>query len=66
MPEAGEGELPLRGQCIAPFIISPHNPRIIYHGMNFLYRSMDRGDHFEKISPDLTNNNIDEIGHIPY
>ncbi|MDP6686523.1 MAG: hypothetical protein QF680_00930 [Acidobacteriota bacterium] len=66
VPEAAEGEPPLRGQWVAPFIISPHNPRIIYHGMNFLYRSMNRGENFEKISPDLTYNELDRIGDIPY
>ena len=66
VPRAAEGEPPLRGQWLAPFIISPHNPRIIYHGMNFLYRSWDRGDVFEKISPDLTYNDINEIGDISY
>ena len=66
VPQAGDGEPPLRGQWVAPFIISPHNPRIIYHGMNILYRSMDRGDNFEAISPDLTYNELDKIGDIPY
>ncbi|MFQ5551044.1 MAG: hypothetical protein ACE5FJ_07400, partial [Gemmatimonadales bacterium] len=66
VPRAEEGEPPLRGQWLAPFIISPHNPRIIYHGMNYLFRSMDRGDSWDRISPDLTNNNLDELGDISY
>jgi len=66
LPQVGEGEPRLRGQWIAPFIISPHNPRIIYHGMNYLYRSMNRGDSWDRISPDLTHNNPDELGDIPY
>ena len=66
VPVPAEGEPPLRGQWVAPFIISPHNPRIIYHGMNILYRSLDRGDNFEAISPDLTYNELDRIGDIPY
>ena len=66
LPEPGPGEPPLRGQWVAPFIISPHNPRIIYHGMQYLFRSMDRGDNLEKISPDLTYNDIDELGDIQY
>ncbi len=66
VPEPEEGEPPLRGQWIAPFIISPHNPRVIYHGMNFLYRSMNRGDSWERISDDLTYNEVDKIGDIPY
>ncbi len=66
VPQPGDGERPLRGQWLAPFIISPHNPRVIYHGMNKLFRSMDRGDKWETISPDLTDNNVDELGDIPY
>lgn len=65
-PKPGKGEPKLRGQWVAPFIISPHNPRIIYHGMNILYRSMDRGDTWEKISPDLTYNEPDKMGDIPF
>ena len=66
VPEPEEGEPPLRGQWIAPFIISPHNPRIIYHGMNFLYRSMNQGDLWERISDDLSYNEVDKIGDIEY
>lgn len=66
VPVAEEGEPPLRGQWVAPFIVSPHNPRIIYHGMNMLYRSMDRGDTWERLSDDLTYNELDKIGDIPY
>ena len=65
-PSAGEDEEPLRGQWLAPFIISPHNPRILYHGMNRLYRSMDRGENFEPISPDLTRNLQAELGDISF
>ena len=56
----------LRGQWVAPFILSPHNPRVLYHGMNYLFRSWDRGDKFEKISPDLTHNDPKKMGDIPY
>ncbi len=66
VPQAEEGEPPLRGQWIAPFIISPHNPRVIYHGMNMLFRSMDRGDSWERISDDLSYNELEKIGDIPY
>lgn len=66
VPKAEEGEPPLRGQWLAPFIISPHNPRIIYHGMNYLFRSMDSGDAWERISPDLTYNDKNKIGDIQY
>jgi photosystem II stability/assembly factor-like uncharacterized protein len=66
LPKPDPDAPPLRGQWIAPFVLSPHNPRVLYHGMNFLYRSMNRGEAMHKISPDLTNNRVEEIGDIPY
>jgi len=66
VPKAEEGEPKLRGQWLAPFIISPHNPRIIYHGMNFLFRSLDQGETWERISPDLTYNDPEKMGDISY
>ncbi|MFQ5722612.1 MAG: hypothetical protein ACE5GI_08980, partial [Candidatus Aminicenantales bacterium] len=66
LPRQYENEPKLRGQWLAPFIISPHNPHIIYHGMQFLFRSRDRGDTWERISPDLTYNTKTEMGDIPY
>lgn len=65
-PKNRKGEPKLRGQWLAPFIISPHNPRIIYHGMNHLFRSMNRGDKWQRISPDLSYADADKIGDIPY
>ncbi len=66
VPKPPEGEPRYRGQWLAPFIISPHNPRIIYHGMNFLFRSLNRGDSWDRISPDLTYNDPGKMGDIPY
>jgi len=66
VPRPPEGEMAYRGQWVAPFILSPHNPRIVYHGMNFLFRSMHRGDSWERISRDLTFNDPSKYGDIPY
>ena len=66
VPQAPEGELAYRGQWLAPFIISPHNPRILYHGMNYLFRSWDRGDGWDRISEDLTRNDMAQLGDIPF
>jgi len=65
-PKAKEGEPRLRGQWLAPFILSPHNPRVVYHGMNHLFRSMNRGENWERISPDLSRGKESELGDIPY
>ena len=39
-----------------PFFLSHHNPHTLYYGANFLFKSVDRGDHWQIISPDLTMN----------
>ncbi len=66
LPVQFPGEPRLRGQWVAPTIISPHNHKVIYHGMQYLFRSLDKGDTFERISPDLTYNTKSEMGDIPY
>lgn len=43
-----------------PVIISPHNSATLYVGGNYLFKSVDRGAHWEAISPDLTTNDPDK------
>ena len=52
-PQKGE-QPPFRWNWSAPFVISPHDPRTLYFGANVIFRSRDRGDNWEQISPDLT------------
>jgi photosystem II stability/assembly factor-like uncharacterized protein len=66
LPARYPEEPPLRGEWVAPTIISPHSNQIIYHGMQQLLMSRDRGDTWEAISPDLTYNTASEKGDIPY
>lgn len=66
LPPPYDNEPRLRGQWLAPFVLSPHNPNIVYHGMQYVFRSLDRGDTWERISPDLTWNTASEMGDIPY
>lgn len=40
----------------SPLVMSPHNPKTIYLGGNYLFKSVDGGDHWQIISPDLTTN----------
>ncbi|HKA01201.1 MAG TPA: hypothetical protein VKE70_32030 [Candidatus Solibacter sp.] len=51
----------LRFNWTAPVRISPHDPATIYAGAQILFRSKDRGDHWEEISPDLTSNDPQKI-----
>ncbi|GMU63847.1 MAG: hypothetical protein AMXMBFR36_01210 [Acidobacteriota bacterium] len=53
-PQPGAGERTLRFNWNTPFVTSPSDPGSIYLGAQFLFRSRDRGDSWERISPDLT------------
>jgi len=44
----------LRFTWTSPLVFSPHDPHVLYFGSQFLLRSRDRGNSWEKISPDLT------------
>jgi photosystem II stability/assembly factor-like uncharacterized protein len=66
LPARYPDELPLRGEWLAPTMLSPHNPDIVYHGMQYLLMSRDRGDTWDLISPDLTFGTATERGDIPY
>jgi photosystem II stability/assembly factor-like uncharacterized protein len=54
LPKRAAGQKALRFNWTAPLAMSPHNPSIIYAGAQVLFRSLDRGDHWEEVSPDLT------------
>ena len=43
-----------RGEWTLPLAISPRDPKRIYFGNQFLFRTTDAGQHWEKASPDLT------------
>jgi hypothetical protein len=47
-------EYDYRFQWTAPIEISPHDPAVLYHGANVLFRSSDRGASWQAISGDLT------------
>jgi hypothetical protein len=66
LPERLPGEKHLRGQWMAPTILSPHNPDIVYHGMQYVLMSRDRGNTWERISPDLSANNPAKQGDINF
>lgn len=50
-----------------PIEMSNHNPDIIYFGSQKVSRSFDRGESWEAISPDLTNEKeSQQSGNVPY
>jgi photosystem II stability/assembly factor-like uncharacterized protein len=52
----GAEDLKYRFQWTAPILISPHDPKVLYHAANVLFKSNDAGMHWERLSPDLTTN----------
>jgi len=48
-----------------PVYLSPHDPGVLYTGSQFLYRSTDEGDSWQKVSPDLSRDRQDVMGNIP-
>jgi len=66
LPQRLPGEEPLRGEWVAPSLLSKHNPDIVYHGMQYVMMSKDKGDTWEFISPDLSYNDPAKKGDINY
>ena len=46
----------LRFNWNTPIALSPHDPATVYIGAQFLFRSRDHGQTWQRISPDLTTN----------
>ena len=55
-PTREKGAEAARFNWTPPIVISPHNPAIVYTGAQVVFRSLDRGDRWAEISPDLTTN----------
>ncbi|MCS6929486.1 MAG: hypothetical protein NZM43_08335 [Saprospiraceae bacterium] len=55
-PQERPGDPKYRWNWNTPIVKSAANPKIIYCGAQFLFRSADGGETWERISPDLTTN----------
>ena len=52
----GAEDMTYRFQWTAPIAGSPHDPHVIYHGAQVIFKTTDGGQHWQAISPDLTRN----------
>jgi photosystem II stability/assembly factor-like uncharacterized protein len=55
-PSPKTGEPKYRFNWNTPIHLSPNDKGTVYYAAQFLFRSRDRGDSWERISPDLTTN----------
>jgi photosystem II stability/assembly factor-like uncharacterized protein len=65
-PPIGPGDDPLRMQVLAPLLLSPFDSNTLYFGAQYVFRSHDRGDTWEKLSADLSGNDKTKMGDVPY
>ncbi|HEV2352318.1 MAG TPA: glycosyl hydrolase, partial [Terriglobia bacterium] len=59
---SGAAELKHRFQWTAPIAISLHDPNVLYHGAEVLFKSTNGGMSWTAISPDLTRNDKSKQG----
>ncbi|MEM9898383.1 MAG: glycosyl hydrolase [Pseudomonadota bacterium] len=67
-PPPGRGENAYKWNWNTPLLISPHDPKTIYYAAEKVFRSIDRGDSWTAISPDLTRkldrNQLEVMGRV--
>jgi photosystem II stability/assembly factor-like uncharacterized protein len=68
-PQPGKDEPAYRWNWDAPLIVSPHSASRLYFAANKLFKSDDRGNSWQTISPDLTRqidrNTLQIMGSVP-
>ena len=52
----GGEDMKYRFQWTAPIALSPHDPKVIFHGAQIIFRTADGGRTWAAIGPDLTRN----------
>jgi len=60
-PISSINEPPYRYNWNSPIHISPHDPKTVYTGGNFLFKTTDGGLNWEIISPDLTTDDPEKM-----
>jgi photosystem II stability/assembly factor-like uncharacterized protein len=63
-PQPADAKEKSRFNWQTPILLSKHNPDILYMGGNVLFRSMNKGEQFERISDELTNGK--KPGDVPF
>ncbi|MCP4572218.1 MAG: hypothetical protein GY838_07675 [bacterium] len=58
---ADEGQESLRFNWDAPFLVSAHDPTVLYHAGNKVFKLTERGDYWYAISGDLTRREVGKV-----
>lgn len=61
IPAPKEGEPRFRFNWNAPFFVSAFDPTTLYLGGNCVFKLTERGDHWRRISADLSKREVDKI-----
>ena len=61
----GAADLKYRLQWTHPVLISPHDPKALYIGSQFVLKSTDEGNSWQEVSPDLTRADPDKLERAP-
>jgi len=68
VPHPGSGENNYKWNWNTPLLVSPHNSKRLYYAAEKLFRSDDRGNSWQAVSPDLTRqldrNALDVMGRV--
>ncbi|MEE2888359.1 MAG: hypothetical protein VX951_13090 [Planctomycetota bacterium] len=64
-PRSARGLPRLRFNWMTPFFLSHYDSKTVYYGANRLFKSVDRGDTWKAISPDLSKRPKTQ-GNVPY
>ncbi len=66
-PQSGPDVKEFKTNWMTPFFISKYNSNTLYYAGNYVFKSYDRGDTWEVISPDLsTKPGPEKQGNVPY
>jgi photosystem II stability/assembly factor-like uncharacterized protein len=60
-PEPKEGMPGFRFNWNSPLLLSKHDPDVLYLGGNHVFRLTRKGDAWERISPDLSNRDVEKV-----
>jgi photosystem II stability/assembly factor-like uncharacterized protein len=61
----GSADIKYRFQWTFPILVSPHNPDVVYAGSSYVHRSVNNGQSWEVISPNLTRSDPAKLERTP-